>query len=241
MPKKFPVIRRLYFFFLFQILTHFIAAAISRSCSLTSQTHNNSLALIQSCSFVQMTFEPLSRLMCIVENEPGHLTPFAMLTMESFRTAQAVSDRHELSCFQGIGCIESHKGYSLWELWIQQISAKGQKKNSDTNKAWSHAQYRQSSTSFWKTCPCTWRDKDLKPTRRTRDNREVKGPIGSGHGHMTRPQAIPKRLPALVFSSARRPACRGLLMRSCREKKSRHCSGAEESIGYLSKGALSGI
>lgn len=66
--------------------------------------------------------------MCIVENEPGHLTPFAMLTMESFRTAQAVSDRHELSCFQGIGCIESHKGYSLWELWIQQISAKGRKK-----------------------------------------------------------------------------------------------------------------
>lgn len=92
-----------------------------------------------------------------------------------------------------------------------------------------------------KTCPCTWRDEVLKPTRQTGDNREVKGPIGSGHGHMTRPQAIPKRLPALVFSGARWPACRGLLMRSCREKKSRHCSGAEESIGYLSKGALSGI
>lgn len=111
----------------------------------------------------------------------------------------------------------------------------------DTNKAWSHAQCPQSSTSFWKTWPCFWRDKDLKLTRQTRDNREVKGPIGSGHGHMTRPQAIPKRLPALVFSSARWPACRGLLMRSCREKKSRHCSGTEESIGYLSKGALSGI
>lgn len=72
--------------------------------------------------------------MCIVENELGHLTPFAVLTMESFQTAQAVSARHEWSCFQGIGCIESHKGYSLWELWIQQISAKGQKKNATLTK-----------------------------------------------------------------------------------------------------------
>lgn len=55
--------------------------------------------------------------------------------------------------FKASAALSPTRGIHSGNCGFSRIQQKGRKKNSDTNKAWIHAQYHQSSTSFWKNLP----------------------------------------------------------------------------------------
>lgn len=109
--------------------------------------------------------------------------------LESFQTAPIVSACHVI---KALAAFDPTGGSTQGIVDSADFSTSVEK---GQNVTLTRAGLRHKTVSYWLPtspylfmCASCWPHKDLKPE----EEREVKGPIGSGHGHMTRPQAIPK-------------------------------------------------